>query len=159
MPLHRANRSKVGMHTTEAPAAVFASVHVFLKLDLLREPLSVAARTARTLESSGVFSCSRAGPARGENEPYIGRGLSTPSNERQKKERRIKKIQTAPTRHAGPATIPSSLLQVGSRLRLGSPCVWDRDQITGETNCCIVQAVWRDILVRNARFLCEDGAS
>ena len=41
-----------------------------------------ACEHVRTLESSGVFNCSRAGPARGENEPYVGRGLSTPSNER-----------------------------------------------------------------------------
>ena len=64
-------------------------------------------------------------------------------------------LSTAPTRHAGPATIPSSLLRVGSVRRLGSPCLWDRDQITGETNCCIVQAISKNILVRNARFLGE----
>ena len=32
------------------------------------------------------------------------------------------KLRTAPTRHAGLATIPSSLLRVGSVRRLGSPC-------------------------------------
>ena len=73
------------------------------------------------------------------------------------KERRIKKmgLRTAPTRHAGPAKVPSSLHRVGSVRRLGSPCLWDRDQIAGETNCCIVQAISKDILVRSARFLCE----
>ena len=74
-------------------------------------------------------------------------------------EKRKVGVRTAPTRHAGPATIPASMLRVGSVRRLGSPCVWDRDQIIGETNRCIVQATSKDILVRNAHFLCEDGTS
>ena len=46
-----------------------------------------------------------------------------------------KGLLTAPTRHAGLATIPCSLLRIGSVPRLGSPCLCDRDQTTGETNC------------------------
>ena len=94
--------------------------------------------------------------SRGKNEPCIGRGLSTSSNERRK---RIKKIQTAPARHAGLATIPSSLLRVGSVRRLGSPCLRDREQTAGETHCCIVEVTSKDALNRNARILCEDGTS
>ena len=37
--------------------------------------------------------------------------------------------------------------------RVGWPCLWDRSQTTGETNCCIVQMTSKDILDRNARFL------
>ena len=68
------------------PTAVCASVHAIAQLNLLREPLSAAVLTAcehvRTLESSGVFNCSGACLALGEIEPYVGRELSTPSNER-----------------------------------------------------------------------------
>ena len=68
------------------PTAVFASVHALAEPNSLREPLLTAAHTAcehvRTLESSGVFNCSRAGSVRGENEPYVARGLFTPSNQR-----------------------------------------------------------------------------
>ena len=111
------------------PVAVFASVHALAEPNLLREPLSAAAHTAcehvRTLESSRVFHCSRAGPARGEHEHYVGRGHSTPSNER-----RIKKmgLRTAPTRLAGPAA-----------RRLGSPCPWDHDHF-----------YWRDEMLYRA---------
>ena len=49
------------------PTAAFASAHALSELDLLREPLSVAAHTAgehvRKLESSGAFSCSKTKPA------------------------------------------------------------------------------------------------
>ena len=51
-----------------------------------------------------------------------------------------------PTHNAGFASIPSSFLRVGSTLSMGSPCTWDRDQITGETNCCIVRVTSKDIL-------------
>ena len=71
------------------PTVVSASVHALAELNLSHEPLLAAAHTAcehvRTLESSGVFNCSGAGPACGENEASqtnVGRGLSTPSNER-----------------------------------------------------------------------------
>ena len=60
-----------------------------------------------------------------------------------------------PTHHAGLATIPSSSLRVGSTLRLGSPCPRDRDQITGESNCCIVRVTSKNILVQNEHFLRE----
>ena len=53
-----------------------------------------------------------------------------------------------PTHDAGLATIPSS------SLRVGSVCLWDRDQ-TGETRCCIVEVTSKDILDQNAHFLCE----
>ena len=43
--------------------------------------------------------------------------------------------------------------------RLGSLCLWDRNQTTGETNCCIVQVTSKDILDRNACFLCKVGTS
>ena len=65
----------------------------------------------------------------------------------------------ASTHHVSLATIPSSFLRVGSALRLGSPCLWDSDQIAGDTNCCIVQVTSRDILVQNAHLRCEDGPS
>ena len=64
-----------------------------------------------------------------------------------------------PTHHAGFATIPSSFLRVGSALRKGSPCQWDRCQITGETNCCIVRVTSKNILDKYEHFLREDGAS
>ena len=71
------------------PTAVFASVHALAELDLLREPLSAAAHTVcervRTLKSSGVFSCSEAGPSCVENEvsqAHVEERVSTPSNVR-----------------------------------------------------------------------------
>ena len=142
--LHGTNRSKTGYASLPKlplpPTAVFASVHALAKLNLLREPLSAAAHTAcehvRTLESSGVFNCSRAGPARDGHKPYVGRGLSTPPGERRWPPESVKNswseegaenqkmgLRTAPTRHAGPATIPSRLLRVGSVRRLGPPCL------------------------------------
>ena len=62
-----------------------------------------------------------------------------------------------PTHHACLATI-SSFLRVASALRMGSPCQRDRDQITGETNCCIVRVTSENSLVQN-EHLREDGAS
>ena len=64
-------------------------------------------------------------------------------------------LRTSLTRGPGPATSPSSLHRALSVRRLGSPCPLDRDQILGETNHRIVQELSKDILVRNARFLCE----
>ena len=62
------------------PTAVLVSAPALSELDLLREPLSVAAHTAgehvRELESSGAFSCSEIKPACAENETseviYVG---------------------------------------------------------------------------------------
>ena len=73
--------------------------------------------------------------------------------------RKQKGLLTAPTHHAGLATIPSSLLRIGSVRRLDSLCLWDRDQTSGETNSCIVEVTLKDILDQNAHFLCEDGTS
>ena len=63
------------------------------------------------------------------------------------------------THHAGLATIPSSSLRIGAVHLLSPPCLWDRDQTVGETNCGIVQETSKDILDENAHFLCEDGTS
>ena len=62
-----------------------------------------------------------------------------------------------PIHHAGRATIPSSFLRVGSALRLGSPCSWDRDQITGETNCCTVRATSKDIWSKTSTSFARTG--
>ena len=73
------------------PTAVLASAPALSELDLLREPLSVAALRAgedvRKLESPGAFSCSEMKPAYAESETsqvtHVGEGSSTPSNVRQ----------------------------------------------------------------------------
>ena len=59
--------------------------------------------------------------------------------------------------HVGLATIPSSLLLVGSVRRLGSPCLWDCDQITGETNRYIVRVTSKNVLVQSEHFLHKVG--
>ena len=66
-----------------------------------------------------------------------------------------KELPTAPTHHAGLATMSSSLLRVGSVRRLDSLCLRDRDQNAGEPICCIVEVTSKDILDQNAHFLCE----
>ena len=133
-----------GYASLPKPSA-FASVHAFVELHLLREPLSAATRTAgehvRTLESLGsstareqVLLVVKTNPTSEEDSLRLqtsGDGLLGALRPfGAKKERRIKKME-------------------------GSSCLWDRDQITGEKRCCIVQAISKDILVRNARSFCE----
>ena len=67
------------------------------------------------------------------------------------KKHRIKNMEL----RTSPAPSASPSLRVGSVHRLGSPCLWNRNQTTGETNCCIVQVTSKDILDRNGRFLRE----
>ena len=57
------------------------------------------------------------------------------------------------------ATIPSSLLRVGSVRRLDSLCLKDWDQTTCETNCGIVEVTSNDIEDQNAHTPREDGTS
>ena len=52
------------------------------KLTIVEKILHSGKSVAAYKNSTQLFNCSRAGPARGENEPHVGRGLSTPSNER-----------------------------------------------------------------------------
>ena len=56
--------------------------------------------------------------------------------------------------HVGLATIPSSLLRVGP---VRSPCLWDRYQTTGETNCFVVRVTSRNVLVQSEHFLHKVG--
>ena len=70
--------------TSTPPTAVFESVHALAEMDLLREPLSAAAHTpcehVRSLESSGVFNCSEAGPVCVEHDasqPCVGKEFFT----------------------------------------------------------------------------------
>ena len=112
------------------PTAVFAPVHPLAELNLLREPLSAAAHAAcehaRTLESSGVFNCSRVCLAPGENAPYVERALCTPSNERrwppESAKNRWSEEGSENQKDGAPnsATITSSLFRVGSVRCLGS---------------------------------------
>ena len=132
MLLHGTSLTVIGMHHYRSSSRLRPRSS---RLDLLREPLYSSAHTAcehvPTLESSGDFNCSGGGPACGEigaSRTYIERWLSTLSNE-------IKEMRL----QTGSAPIPSSSLRVGSERRLGPPCLWDRYQTTGETNCCIVQ--------------------
>ena len=94
-PPHGASRSKVGMPLFHSflftPTAVLAAAPALSKLDLFREPLSVAAHTAgehvRELESSGAVSCLKTKPVYVENAPsqviYAGESTSTPTDMRQ----------------------------------------------------------------------------
>ena len=85
---------------------MLASAPALSELDLLREPLSVAAHTAaehvRELESSGAFSCLKTKPVYVENAPsqvpYAGESTSTPTDMRQLpgKMRKQKELLTAP---------------------------------------------------------------
>ena len=82
------------------PTGLFASDHVLSELDLLREPLSVAAHTAgehvRELESSGTFSCSEAKPAHVETATSqvtrAGETIAIPSNVRQLPRKGVKSV-------------------------------------------------------------------
>ena len=83
------------------PTAVIASAHARAELKLLREPLSAAAHAAcervRTLESSGAFNCSGAGPACGKNvasQANVHGGLPTPSDERRLPPEDVKNSRT-----------------------------------------------------------------
>ena len=126
----------------------------------------------RRLEFSSAFRFSKMKPAYVENETsqktYADESNSTPSRVRHLSRECIKNDWKdekptgqliGPTPYAGFAMNPCSSLRVGSGRRLGSPCLWDRDQTAGETNCCIAQVTSNDILVQNAHFLCEDGTS
>ena len=73
----------------------------------------------------------------------------------EKKFRGKRKLLIASTHHAGLASIPSSLLQVGSLRLLDSLCPWDLYQTTGERTCCIVEMTLKEILVQNAHFIRE----
>ena len=120
------------MPTWAAPAGEQAdrklvSAPALSELDLLREPLSVAAHTAgehvRELESSGAFSLSDMKPALVEDAPKLltwvralprlqkngnclGKVAKKKGNMRNQKE-----LLTAPARHVGHAMVPSLLLQ------------------------------------------------
>ena len=93
---------------------------------------------------------------------YVGESNSTASNVRQVSRESVKndwRDQKTDEAADWSHTFPSSLLRVGSMRRLGSPCQWDHDQTTGETNLCVVQETSKDILDPNPHFLCEDGTS
>ena len=124
------------------------------------------------LESSSALSSSEMRPAYVENETsqvtngsarnYTTSHVRQVSHENDKKTFRDEKTEnqphgllTAPTRHAALATIPPLLFRVGSVRRLDSPCPWDRDQTTGESNCCIVEVTSKDILDQNGHFLVQ----
>ena len=55
--------------------------------------------------------------------------------------------------------IPSLLIQAGSVHRLNSVCLWDHDQISGDTNHFFEQVTSKNILDPNAHFFCEDRTS
>ena len=85
--------------------------------------------------------------------------LKAPRTAGTTKERRNKKreLRTAHTRHAGPATIPSSVAPSLVHVRRpGSPCaVGSRPDFWRDEWLSPYKSISKDILVRNARFLCE----
>ena len=150
------SRLKVGVRHCQSfrlhrPTAFFTSAHALSK--------SAAAHTAeehvRKLEPSGAFSCSKMKTAQVENETS-----RMPSDVRllwkdEKADGAVDWSRTACLPRYVPIFISSSWFSAPLVLTL----LWNRDKISGETNCCIFRVKSKDILVQSEHFFREDGTS
>ena len=152
------------------PTAVFASAHALSPEDSsLRTcypAVWAAADSGSRSRSSSAFSYSEMKPAHVEKEASrvtsVGESNSSPpivrhlSREGLKKRmegrenRRPHVMLALPRSHHH-----SELVQCAA----WTPPQWDRNQTTGETNCCTVHVTSKDVLDQSVRILCEDGTS